>query len=467
MWCSESIFFLPSIIAAVVMSPQTQPSSRAKLFGLYLPVTLVVSSVLGPSTASAETWTSLNGNQSIEAKMLGMWNDSVVLEIDGTRRVTVPLDLLRSESRIQARELWEKIQQNRTSRVDELMGLAAAAAAPAPSPLPTLPPAPAYSKPVAGAKVAQFIEHRDQQIANGHLIAIYDSLPPSYRKDVDEIAKLVAAKIDPAGWEAIVNSLHKIGDLIVTRQNWVFSHPRFQQMDPDDLDTLKQVVLLTAGTLREGLDPQAMQLSNLQSMEFGQWLAQRNAAIAPYVAASSQHEANVPRHFSVVSESADAAEVKMSQGSHESTMKLKNVEGFWVTESLATSWAENAASAKLELQKETEGALMAELAMFSMVQPLLQSLEFAQDEGNFHAAVETMIAGIAPNLEQFAATAGMNLGLASNNRRGPGGFDSEYGDYDEMMMEEMMEEEMEDMEEDYNYEEEMSERDRRARQGSR
>ncbi len=42
---------------------------------------------------------------SVDAKMVGMWGDSVILQLSNGRRVTVKLDDLRSESRIQAREL--------------------------------------------------------------------------------------------------------------------------------------------------------------------------------------------------------------------------------------------------------------------------------------------------------------------------------------------------------------------------
>ena len=109
-------------------------------------IPILVASVVIPSasTAIAETWTDLRGTHSVEAEMVGMWADNVVLKMSDGRRVTVKLGDLRSESRIQAAALSKAISESRTGRVKELQGQAAAAAAPAPNPLPKPAPAAAY-----------------------------------------------------------------------------------------------------------------------------------------------------------------------------------------------------------------------------------------------------------------------------------------------------------------------------------
>ena len=42
--------------------------------------------------------------------MLGLWNDSVILQMDDGRRVSVNLLDLRSESRIQAKEIARRLE---------------------------------------------------------------------------------------------------------------------------------------------------------------------------------------------------------------------------------------------------------------------------------------------------------------------------------------------------------------------
>lgn len=408
--------------------------------------------LLPPSTTChAETWTALN-DQSIEAKMLGMWDDRVILEMDGARRFAVPLSSLRSESRIQARAMWEKMQTQRQTRVEELAGQAEAAAAPAPNPLPKPPAAAAYEKPPANAKVDAFMEHIDDQLAAGHFVVLYDALPPSYRKDVDEIVKLAAAKIDPTGWNAMTGFMHKVGNLVLTRQNWLFSHPRFEAMDPEDMEQVKELALAAAWILRDGFDPQAMDLQELQTMEFGQWLTERDSAISGYIAAANQFAPMDSRVFSVVKQDDKTAEVKASQGTTTETLKLVNVDGYWVTEEMSKSWSDQVAENKLQLQQD-ENNPTAALAGFALASGFLVPFESAQDETTFHAQIETVLASVLPNLEQQVAALGVSIGGSRNRNMGYGsGYDSSYED---QMMEEGM-----------DYEEQMKQQERMMREMS-
>ncbi len=456
-----------SFIAVLVMSPPriqlfiSRPAKRSLGFfcwgAMFLSLTTAIGTPVIGTPAQAETWTNLRGTASVEARMIGMWNGNVVLEMDGSRRVTVPLDALRSESRIQAQELWQEIQRTRGSRVEELAAQASAAAAPAPNPIPKPAPAAPYQKPVANAKVADFLQNYDEQVAAGHyLLARFDVLPPSYRNDIDEIVKLAAAKIDPATWHSVITSLHELGDLVVTRQNWFFSSPRLADLPPEDLDLLQQKLLLVAGMLSDGFQPDAWQLDKFQSMDLGQWLAERDQAIAPYLAAlMQQQDVSAARHFGVVSETADAAQVKMSQATIESNVKLAQVEGYWVPESVASTWAEDIASMKIELQK---GTAIPQLSEVAMIQLMLQPLASASNERQFHETMETFIAGLEPKLPDLisiAASAGMNMDFASANGRRRGGYGQDDMGYDEMMNMDMgMEEDMQ-MEEDMRMEMEM------------
>ena len=184
-------------------------------------VILVTSSLLALPSVFAETWTSLRGSHSVDAKMVGMWGDSVILQLSNGRRVTVKLNDLRSESRIQARELAESLNSSRLDRINKLKGQATAAAAPAPDPLPVPPAAPEYVALQPNQSSNNFFAQFDQAIASGHVLAIYDSLPPSYRQDVNDIVKASAQRMDPATWYGLVGTIQRLGELIETRQKVV------------------------------------------------------------------------------------------------------------------------------------------------------------------------------------------------------------------------------------------------------
>ena len=83
----------------------------------------------------AEKWTSLSGNRTVEATMVGMWDNQVVLVLTGGRKINVPMDSLIAESRIQAGQLAARLQQQREALTSEIKKVAEEAAAPAPNPL--------------------------------------------------------------------------------------------------------------------------------------------------------------------------------------------------------------------------------------------------------------------------------------------------------------------------------------------
>ena len=196
--------------------------------------------------------------------MLGLWSDSVILQMDDGRRVAVKLLDLKAESRIQAKQIAKQLEEARVARITELQKQATELEAPAPNPLPEPRPASAYVAPQANTTAQAFLDQVESAIVSGHLLVLYDALPPSYRQNVDELIQLSATNLDSAAWNAITTTLHKIGDLIVTRQRWVLSSPRIASLGPAEQEIFSGPFLTLAGILRSGFDPQAMQLEKLQ-----------------------------------------------------------------------------------------------------------------------------------------------------------------------------------------------------------
>lgn len=414
---------------------------------------LGVFAIAWTNTSHAETWTSLRGTHSVEAEMVGLWDGSVILQLSGGRRVSVKLNDLRSESRIQAQNLAKNLVTSRGGRVKELQGQAAAAAAPAPSPLPQPAAAPPYSPPKQGAKPGEFLQQLDDAITAGHIVAIYDALPPSYRNDVKEIVKLGAQKMNPATWQSLVGTTQKLGELIVTRQRWFLSSPRIQALPPEQYDMVESKLITFAGMLRDGLKPEAMQLQQLQTADFDQWLAERDQDIAPHLARLFQQSSG-ERQIMVDSEKDGVAVVNMGEAKVSYTL----VEGYWVPKSLADNWAESVASWKTTFTESADGALFDNWALLlEGLAPTLESLAQARDAGQFHVAMEPAFGPAEVFATTIAATFGRSMNLAS--RGGPGGFDGYDEEYDEMEMEMEMEMEDEEMEMEMDMEEEDMEGD--------
>lgn len=396
---------------------------------------LVFLSILGLATAQAEQWTDLLGTRTVEARMVGLWGDSVILELLGGKRVAVKLADLRGESRIQARKLAQKLEIARSSRISELKENASAAAAKAPQPLPKPPAAPAYQPPQANMGVAEFIDQIDSAITDGHLIAVYDALPPSYRRDVDDVVKLTASKLNEASWQGLVGTAQRLGDIIVNHQTWFLSSPRIQALPPKDLDAIEEQILPLADLLRVALSPETTNLNQLQTISFGQWLTEQDEVIAPYLAQLYDRIGlGVGRQVTVKSEKDGSAVISVEQDGAARDIELVSIDGYWVPKTIADEWATNIDSLKSDITSTT-GMVDSLGLVVGAFNPVLNPMANSQSAAQFHAAMDGLF---SPAMQSAAITLATALGKApvvasnQNNGRGNNGFgeyDEEYDDY--------------------------------------
>lgn len=343
-------------------------------------VCLGLLSTIGSMNVHAETWTELSGKRSINAKMVGMWEDEVVLLLSDGRRVNVPLNSLNAASRIQAGDLAEELDRSRAALKKELQQAAAKQAAPAPDPLPTPPPGPEYAPPKPNLTPDQAIDTISQQIRAGHLVVIYDALPPSYRSQIDDLIGLTTLKLNPQQWDASLGQLHRIADLIVTRQNWVLSYPALHDplSEADDLTSsgvaIKNFALPLAGLIRTGMPADAIALEKIRSTGFGPWLHERDAAIAPYLAQLMQQYGASGAQWTVVSSEEDTAILQESaalaprerssprgrEGNRPPParrIEMKRVEGFWIPAAMASGFEQWVKQQTTALESYEEGQM--------------------------------------------------------------------------------------------------------------
>lgn len=397
-------------------------------------------SMIGGFAAQAELWTDLRGTRTVEARMVGLWGDSVILELAGGKRVAVKMEDLRSESRIQAQKLATQLKVSRADRVSELQGNASAASAAAPQPLPVPSPAPAYQPPQANASIADFINQIDDAITDGHLVAVYDALPPRYRKDVDDVVKLTASQLNQASWQGLVGTAQRLGDVIVNHQTWFLSSPRIQALPPKDFDAIEEQILPLADLMRIGLSPEATNLNQLQTVSFGQWLTERDKVIAPYLAQLvDQIGLSIDRQVTVKSEKDGVAVITVEQDGVSRDIQLISIDGYWVPKTIADEWAANIDSLKGDIAGTT-GMIDSLGAVVGAFNPALNPLANSQSSDQFHVAMDGLF---SPTIQTALITLATALGktpvVASNqgNGRGNGGFGGYNEGYGEDMGEDM------------------------------
>lgn len=428
-----------SCIRIALQCPRmTQHAPQSSRCSRWCAALLTSASLVFATTSShAETWTSLNGSHSIDAKMIGLWGGNVILELGNGRRISVQLDQLRSESRIQAQNMAGELASARGDRVNDLRGKAANAAAPAPDPLPVPEAAPTYYAPLAGQPAADFFAQLDAALEAGHIRAVYDALPPSYRKDIDDVVRSSAQRMDPVAWQNLVGTAHRLGDLIESRQRWFLSSPRVLALPAEQVEVAQGPVLTLAGLLRVGLEPNALQLERLQTVGFGEWIGERDAVIAPYLAQLFEQLGSDPwREITIDSEKDGTAVASIDIDGATTKVTYSNVEGFWVPKSLADNWATSVESWKSGDDASLATALAAAGLVLQPISGELDTLANAKNANDFHAALESAFVPAEAIATSVAALLGKSMNLASNTRGGSAGGYSDYdsGGYEDSMM---------------------------------
>ena len=397
--------------------------------------------------AAADRWTSLHTNRTVEADFVGLWGDQVVLQM-ADRRVSVGIDDLVADSRILARRLAEDQHRRRSDMVSEIQEIAKEAAAPAPNPLPRPQAAPAY-EPHPGGSLLDTAEWFNIQAESGHmLLAAYDALPPSYQGEVERLARTFVSKLDLNSTNQTIGSIHSVGDLIVTRQRWVFSWPRFEAL-PDELrDPLEKVLLSIGGLLREGLDPAELKLDEIKTRPFRAWLVDFDARTAPYLAEMNEQGRSFggpEMKFDVVDEGEDKATMEVIVGEDKMPVNFVQVEGQWVFEEWNPEvFNEGVKKIDEMLESQAEGAMFSgggALMVTAMINQGVGPMKQAETSRELHAHLDGLFASVQPMLAMVGQMAGAQIG----GRRNPG-FGDEYGGYEEYDEEMMGMDDMEDYE---------------------
>ena len=348
--------------------------------------------LLGPG-ARAETWTNLQGTSTIEAKMIGLWEESVILQLSDGRRRTIKLEQLRGDSRIQARNIAKQQAAARDERIKQLKQDASGMTAAAPSPLPLPPPAAPYSPPQKDASIGDFVKQVNDALTAGHLRVLYDFRPPSYRQDIRDLIQLAASKTSPETFDTMTSVPFRLGDVIVTRQNWLFAGPRFANVPAQQREKAKWTLLGLANVLQQGIGPTAIQLATFQNGEFESWLESWDNKTSPYVAEMIQKsELDLAGNTSVVSEAEGTATISTGSGSSKSDVEMVLVEGFWVRKSTADTWAADAEQAKTKINDTADGQYLADQAvMAKLLGAMLDSIAKTDSADQFNQSFDTVL----------------------------------------------------------------------------
>jgi hypothetical protein len=389
--------------------------------------------VTATSPAKAETWTNLEGTKSIDAELIGLWGNQVLLKLDGGKRLSISMDGLRSDSRIQATNLAASLEKSRSERSQDLKKAAGAAAAPAPDPLPRLPAAPAYSPPPVNVACDVFLDSVHQSQVDGHLLVLIDALPPKARDEVSLAAAEIVKTIGVENVAALAKSLQGAGASVVDKQSWLARSPRFSDESSDKQEFMTEILIPLAGLLKEALKPEVFDADALAKGELRAVIEKIDPVAAPYLRQLVNEFELAPPAF-LITEKEKEATLTEVVGESKAVQTLVNVDGYWVPKANAESMNETLTSVKSRF------AAMALPSLNILVSATFGPMAEADTEEKYHQAVEGVIEPIALLEKLLAGWAGAttpNSGEYGDSGY-PEGYGEESGEGDSQRMNEAM-----------------------------
>jgi hypothetical protein len=364
--------------------------------------------ILAPiAVVSGEEWTNLRGTVTIEASLLGIWNGRALLRRGDGRQVAVKLEELNAESRIRAQDMQEEIDKTLEERIKELDAIATEAAAAAPAELPTPEPAPPYVAPSNDADLLTALEHCQSQAMAGHLRVYFDALPASQQAQVDRLFKSALEKLSAAQYEQFRSTLHRLSDVIVTKQKWLFAHPVFARIAEEDRETLVVVSL----AVRQWATPENASIESLKAKPLAESLAQFDEIAAPFLNKLLQTNSLIASvlfpayQVNTNAEGKMMAEIALPIVGTVQSVPMVQLEGRWTEGTTVEEAQAKWATYEKDLAAVADGSLRmspeATLAL-NAVSTLSMQLERVKTKNEFHRALDAAMPALTDAVNAWA-----------------------------------------------------------------
>lgn len=237
---------------------------------------------------------------------------------------------------------------------------------------------------------------------DGQLIVVWNALPASYQKDVNELVQTFGANMNPEAWGQVTSVLKSVQKLLVDKHEFIVNHPAVA--GGNDPATTAQGVEQIAGLLNTIVE-NASDLEALKTFDGAQFANAAGSKIVEQVMALSKLAPGAAGgsaspfegvSIETVTSTDTTATLKMTRpdGSSETQDFVKH-EGKWLPQDMVADWPQKMAEARGALQQlPDQAAQMKGQAMMlsGMVSGLLTPLQSAETQEQFNAAAGNLMA---------------------------------------------------------------------------
>ncbi len=243
-------------------------------------------------------------------------------------------------------------------------------------------------------------------LAADNPVHLWDALPDSYQKDVNDLIKAFANKMDAGGWDPAFQIGQRITKLLRDKKQFILAHPMLAEMPNraeaekgwDNIVGMLDTVLTSEISTLEGL--KKLDMRRFFSGTGSRLMAQFSAAskLAKDMGPEQKQAAEMFEKFkamkaTIVSESGDTAKVKLEiAGEKPKEVDFTRVEGKWIPADMAREFKGGIAEARAAVEKITpeQVAQMKSGVMLAsgMISGTIAPLEQATTQAEFNTAVE-------------------------------------------------------------------------------
>lgn len=403
------------------------PHRPKRLARRLLPLVIAITFAGGllPGQGSADEWTNLDGTRTVEGDFLGVWNEQLILRIDG-RRIAIAKEKLNAASRFQAEELAKKKDEIRSQRMAELKsGDAKELSFISEAPTSVYQPLPLNSPLQAS------IEHTAKELQAGNIQVLWDALPASYQQDLDGLAKLMADSYDEKQFLSSLRILSQLARTMDKQREFLFAYPKMAFLPAEAQEVIGKAYTPVVGVFHVLGDPKTLSLENMKATPLQNIIQEKNAQLGPHLAdliALLPAQGNSllgildGSGLAVQQEGADRGQVTINDAAgQQQTTVFVNIEGRWIEETMVAQWKNWMTSAQQSIA--TQGAAMktassSSAILFTTVNATLISIEEAETQEEFNQILDQLLNPLMAQLSSLAQNSNNN---PAGSSFGPGG----------------------------------------------
>lgn len=400
--------------------------------------------LFGQDEPSPTKWSDAQGRE-LEAEFVRMTDETVVLRLikDG-REVPVPLASLSLQSHLQAVKLANpeafskpipKAEVKPEFEPVELPELNLSVAEMLKSPFPP------------NVKIDQYFDILKREYAAGNFFVDWHGLPPKIQTDIEDVIVKAVEVIGPTTITQVQILLRDLNTVVQDKQEYLFANPQIAAQ-PEVVGELKKHWPFISGFVAALTKTEHWQPDNFQKGKVVPWLAGFTASMAPHIVAGLDlAKASLPpgaafpdpanTQFTVLSQTADSAEVEITRGPGLPTEKLKfqKVGNIWINPKAMNELRKQLDAAQAQLAKGPGPEVALVRTTLGAVIAAVGGLARANSQEEFDFAVQNL-ADMAQGLMQSipgAAAGGPAAGAPAGGppgggrRRSPGAGVSEPG----------------------------------------